>query len=89
VYAFQRTATRDVQLGDVKVKAGQRAGLFYGSANYDEDVFDDPMTFDILRDPNPHLGFGSGTHYCLGAKLARMEIALIFEAIADVIPDIT
>ena len=71
-------------------KAGQRVGMFYGSANYDEDVFDDPYTFNILRDPNPHVGFGgTGAHYCIGTSLARMTIDLMFNAIADAMPDIT
>ncbi len=89
VNCFQRTARADVELGGVTIRKGQRAGLFYASGNYDEDVFDAPETFDITRDPNPHLGFGgNGTHHCIGANLARMEIALMFDAIADVIPDI-
>ncbi|AWT56676.1 cytochrome P450 [Mycolicibacterium smegmatis] len=90
VHCFQRTAVVDTEIGGVPIKAGQRAGLFYSSANYDEDVFDDPFRFDILRDPNPHLGFGgNGAHYCIGANLARMEIRLMFDEIADQIPDIT
>ncbi|MFV8162253.1 cytochrome P450 [Mycobacterium sp. 134] len=90
VHCFQRTALVDTQIGDVTVKAGQRVGLFYSSANYDEDVFDSPFTFDILRNPNPHLAFGgNGAHYCIGANLARMEIKLMFNEIADQIPDIT
>ena len=68
---------------------GQRVGLFYSSANFDEDVFDRPFEFDILRNPNPHLAFGgNGAHFCIGANLARMEIKLIFNEIADQIPDI-
>ena len=64
--------------------------LFYRSANFDEDVFDDPFSFDIMRDPNPHLGFGgTGAHYCVGANLARMTIDLMFNAIADHIPELT
>ncbi|KQV74570.1 steroid C27-monooxygenase [Aeromicrobium sp. Root344] len=89
VTSFQRTALEDVELSGVQIKAGQRVALFYASANHDEDVFTDPFTFDITRDPNPHLSFGGhGVHYCIGANLARMEIKLIFEALADLAPDI-
>jgi cholest-4-en-3-one 26-monooxygenase len=64
-------------------------GLFYSSANYDESVFDRPFEFNILRNPNPHLAFGGhGAHYCIGANLAHMEITLMFNAIADIIPGI-
>ena len=74
----------------VQIKKGQRVVMFYRSANFDEDVFDDPYTFNILRDPNPHVGFGgTGAHYCIGANLARMTIDLIFNAIADQMPDLT
>ena len=89
VHCFQRTALADTEVGDVTVREGQRVGLFYSSANYDEAVFDQPFTFNILRDPNPHLSFGgNGAHYCIGANLARMEIRLIFNELADQIPDI-
>jgi cholest-4-en-3-one 26-monooxygenase len=89
VHCFQRTALTDVELGGVTIREGQRAGLFYSSANYDDAVFDSPFEFNILRDPNPHLGFGgNGAHYCIGANLARMEIKLIFNELADQIPDI-
>jgi cholest-4-en-3-one 26-monooxygenase len=90
VTVFQRTALRDTTLGGQQIRAGQRVGLFYRSANFDEAVFDHPEDFDILRSPNPHLGFGGmGTHYCLGANLARLEIELIFNAVADAMPSIT
>jgi cholest-4-en-3-one 26-monooxygenase len=90
VHCFQRTALADTAIGGVTVREGQRAGLFYSSANYDETVFKDPFRFDITRDPNPHLAFGgNGAHYCIGANLARMEIRLIFNEIADQIPDIS
>ncbi|MBO0680113.1 cytochrome P450 [Mycolicibacterium sp. S2-37] len=90
VHCFQRTALTDVELGGVTIREGQRAGLFYSSANYDEDVFNDPFRFDITRNPNPHLGFGgNGAHFCIGANLARMEIKLIFNELADQIPGIT
>jgi len=89
VVAFQRTAKVDTELGGQAIAAGQRVGIFYSSANFDETVFDDPEQFDIARDPNPHLGFGgSGAHYCLGANLARLEIDLMFNAIADHMPGI-
>ncbi|MEV5946995.1 cytochrome P450 [Streptomyces sp. NPDC051993] len=87
VVSFQRTATQDTELGGQKIKAGDRVGIFYSSANNDPDVFEDPERFDITRDPNPHLGFGGGgPHFCLGKSLAVLEINLIFNAIADVLP---
>ncbi|MFE4870859.1 cytochrome P450 [Streptomyces sp. NPDC056682] len=87
VVSFQRTATQDTELGGQKIKAGDRVGIFYSSANNDPEVFEDPERFDITRDPNPHLGFGGGgPHFCLGKSLAVLEINLIFNAIADVLP---
>jgi cholest-4-en-3-one 26-monooxygenase len=89
ITVFQRTALADTELGGQQIKQGQRVGLFYRSGNFDEDVFDHPEEFDIRRDPNPHLGLGGfGAHYCLGASLAKLEIGLIFNAIADAMPDI-
>ncbi|MGV0812945.1 cytochrome P450 [Mycolicibacterium boenickei] len=89
VTSFQRTALEDTELAGVPIKKGQRVVMFYRSANFDEDVFEDPYRFNILRDPNPHVGFGgTGAHYCIGANLARMTIDLIFNAIADEMPDL-
>jgi len=90
ITAFQRTALADTELGGVAIKKGQRVVMFYRSANFDEEVFDGPYAFDILRSPNPHLGFGgTGAHYCIGANLARMTIDIMFNAIADHMPDLT
>jgi cholest-4-en-3-one 26-monooxygenase len=89
IISFQRTALADTALGDVEIKAGQRVVMLYSSANYDEAVITDPHAFDITRDPNPHLGFGGGgPHYCLGANLAKMEINLMFDTLAELAPDI-
>ncbi|WP_327729972.1 cytochrome P450 [Streptomyces sp. NBC_00487] len=89
VNSFQRTATQDVELGGKQIRKGDRVGIFYASANHDPDVFTDPDTFDITRDPNPHLGFGGGgPHFCLGKSLAVLEIDLIFNAIADAMPNL-
>jgi cholest-4-en-3-one 26-monooxygenase len=89
VTAFQRTANEDTELSGVQIKKGQRLVMSYRSANFDDEVFDDPYSFNILRDPNPHVGFGgTGAHYCIGANLARMTINLIFNAVADHMPDL-
>jgi len=74
VIYMRRTATRDLELGGEEIGAGEKVALYYGAANRDEAVFDDPDRFDLGRDPNPHLAFGGGTHFCLGAHIARVEI---------------
>ncbi|MEV4125679.1 cytochrome P450 [Nocardia sp. NPDC049707] len=89
VTAFQRTALTDTELGGQLIKKGQRIGMFYSAANFDPESFDNPFTFDTFRNPNPHVGFGgTGTHFCVGANLARLEIDLMFNAIADVMPNL-
>jgi len=76
---FERTATADVELAGVPVPAGARMAALLGGANRDPAVFDDPDRFDVGRDPNPHVGFGMGVHFCLGAPLARVELAVTLE----------
>lgn len=78
ITAFRRTATQDTTLGGQAIREGDKVVLYYASANRDEAVFTDPQRFDITRDPNPHLAFGTGQHFCLGATLARMEIGILF-----------
>ena len=77
---FARRATRDTEVRGVPIAAGQRVTLWYPSGNRDEDAFAEPDEFDIARHPNHHVGFGGGgRHFCLGANLARREIAILFE----------
>lgn len=89
VMNFRRTAMVDLTLSGTDVKAGDKIVFFHASANRDEDVFDSPDTFDIGRDPNPHIAFGGGgPHFCLGTNLARMEIRVMFDHLLDRMPDI-
>ena len=86
---MRRTITQDLTLSDHEFAAGDKVVLFYGAANRDPRVFDDPERFDISRDPNPHVGFGGpGPHFCLGAHLARRELAVIFRQLLTRLPDI-
>ena len=73
-----RKATEDTEIGGTPIAAGDRLALVYPSANRDEAVFDDPFTFDVTRDPNPHIAFGYGTHFCIGANFARRELEILF-----------
>jgi cytochrome P450 len=79
---FRRTATEDTEIRGVPVRAGDRVAMWFLSANFDEDAFEDPMAFDISRRPNPHTTFGrGGPHFCLGSFLARLEIGILLEEI--------
>jgi len=88
VLSFRRTATRDTEIRGVRIRENDKMILWYPSANRDEDVFADPDRFDIRRNPNDHLAFGYGEHYCLGANLARMELQEIFRGIVGRIDDL-
>ncbi|HWE57581.1 MAG TPA: cytochrome P450 [Acidimicrobiales bacterium] len=89
VVFMRRTVTRDLELAGEKLIEGDRMVLFYGAANRDPRVFDDPETFNVRRDPNPHVGFGGpGPHFCLGAHLARREVAVAFRQMLQRLPDI-
>jgi cytochrome P450 len=79
----RRTATRDTELAGLAVRAGDKVVFWEASANRDERVFEQSMSFDVGRDPNPHLGFGHGLHFCLGANLARLELRVTLEELAD------
>jgi len=89
VMNFRRTAMVDTELSGTKIAAGDKVVFFHASANRDEDTFTDPDTFDVGRNPNPHIAFGGGgPHFCLGTNLARMEIRVMFEHLLDRMPDI-
>jgi cytochrome P450 len=75
---FTRTATEDFEIRGQTIRAGEQVALYFGSANRDEEVFDDPFAFRIDRRPNPHLAFGFGPHFCMGAQVARVELTTIF-----------
>jgi cytochrome P450 len=88
LHHMSRTATADVELRGKTIKEGDRVIMWYLSVNRDEDIFDDPYTFDITRTPNDHLAFGIGEHFCLGAGFARKELKVMFEELFRRFPDI-
>jgi cytochrome P450 len=86
LHLFERTATADTEIGGVTVREGQKIAALIGSANHDERVFHRPGQMDLTRDPNPHIGFGAGIHFCIGAPLARMEMSLALPALMERFP---
>jgi cytochrome P450 len=86
LHLFERTATADVEIGGVLVREGQKIASLLGSANRDESVFENPTEMNLERDPNPHIGFGAGIHFCIGAPLARMEMTTSLPALFDRYP---
>jgi len=88
LHLFERTATADTEIGGVLVKQGQKIASLLGSANRDETVFDRPDDMDLARDPNPHIGFGAGIHFCLGAPLSRIEMSVSLPLLFERFPDL-
>jgi len=88
LHLFERTATEDTVIGGVDVKAGQKIAALLGSANRDEEVFNNPTQLDLTRSPNPHIGFGAGIHFCIGAPLARLEMATALPELMRAFPAI-
>jgi cytochrome P450 len=89
VQHFRRTATGDTVLGDHRVRAGDKVVIWFGAANHDATVFTDPHHLDLLRTPNPHVAFGLGPHFCLGAHLARLETTEMLRHLLEHAPDMT
>jgi cholest-4-en-3-one 26-monooxygenase len=85
---FARTATQDAEIRGKRIKKGEQLALYYPSANRDEDVFDDPFTFRVDRDPNRHLAFGIGEHFCAGAHVARLELEVAFKTLLPRLVDL-
>lgn len=86
IVSMSRVATRDIDVRGVTIPEGYQVLMMYPSANRDETVFEDPMRFDLHRDPNPHIAFGFGPHFCLGSSLARLEIRVVLEELVKRIP---
>jgi len=88
VIQFARTATSDFELSGVRIRTGEDVAMFYPSANRDEAVFEHPYRFDVTRSPNHHLAFGHGSHFCLGANLARLELRAMLAALLSLLPNL-
>ncbi len=88
LHMFERTATEVTEINGVEIKPGQKIAAMLGSANRDEEVFEKPQDMDLTRDPNPHIGFGAGIHFCIGAPLARMEMTTSLPALFERFPNL-
>lgn len=89
LHLFERTATEDTEIGGVLVKTGQKIAALLGSANRDEEIFENADALDLTRSPNPHIGFGAGIHFCIGAPLARMEMTTALPQLVKRFPNLT
>jgi len=87
LHLFERTATADTEVGGVEIKKGQKIASLLGSANRDEEHFANADRMDITRDPNPHIGFGAGIHFCLGGPLARLEMGIALPKLVKAFPN--
>jgi cholest-4-en-3-one 26-monooxygenase len=89
VMQFRRTATRDTKIGDQEIRKGEKVVMYYGAANRDPRVFEDPEVFDITRTPNPHIAFGTGTHFCMGRHIAKLEMRVTLEEFLRRFPNVS
>ena len=88
LHLFERTATEDTEIGGVEIRAGQKVAALLGSANHDEEIFERPTELNLARSPNPHIGFGAGIHFCIGAPLARLEMATALPELIRAFPNL-
>ena len=88
LHLFERTATADTEIGGVTIKNGQKIAALLGSANHDEEIFEKPAELDLTRSPNPHIGFGAGIHFCIGAPLARLEMSTALPMLVEAFPNL-
>jgi cholest-4-en-3-one 26-monooxygenase len=89
VMQFRRTAMCDTRNGDQEIRKGEKVVMYYGAANRDPEVFENPETFDVSRRPNPHLAFGMGTHFCMGSHIARLEMRVTLEEFLHRFPGVS
>lgn len=89
LHLFERTATEDTEVGGVKIAKGQKIAALLGSANHDEEIFENSAELDLSRSPNPHIGFGAGIHFCIGAPLARLEMSTALPMLVEAFPNLT
>ena len=86
---FRRTATHDTTVGGQAIRKGDKLVMYYGAANRDPAVFENPESFDITRKPNPHIAFGTGTHFCMGSHMARLEMRVTLEELLRRFPNLS
>lgn len=80
---------RDTKVGDQEIRKGEKVVMYYGAANRDPRIFENPEAFDITRKPNPHIAFGTGTHFCMGSHIARLEMRVTLEEFLRRFPNVS